>query len=198
MADGEIGGLSAAELGSDLRRLQEQYGEAAKSNQALFAAAMERLRAERTGPTTAERLFAISSALSRPTRTGSFVEELGNVGGVLGEQEKTAREAQTERAAMLEKYGMGQGAANLEALKAQLDSAGEMYRAAKTAETAQARAGQPSFQLDVTGQIREVPKTVHRPTTREDYAAIPAGEYYVVPSGSNAGKVILKQAGEGF
>jgi hypothetical protein len=41
-----------------------------------------------------------------------------------------------ERAAMLEKYGMGQGAATLEALKAQLDSAGQMYRAATTAEAA--------------------------------------------------------------
>jgi hypothetical protein len=44
-----------------------------------------------------------------------------------------------ERAAMLEKYGMGQGAATLEALKAQLDSAGQMYRAAKTAEEAARR-----------------------------------------------------------
>jgi hypothetical protein len=50
-----------------------------------------------------------------------------------------------ERAAMLEKYGMGQGAATLEALKAQLDSAGQMYRAATTAEAAQARAGRPIF-----------------------------------------------------
>ena len=99
---------------------------------------------------------------------------------------------------MLEKYEIGQGAASLQALEAQMDAAGQMYRAATTAEAAQARAGRPSFQLDVTGQIREVPKTVHRPTSREDYAAIPAGEYYVVPSGPSAGKVILKQAGEGF
>jgi len=33
----------------------------------------------------------------------------------------------------------------LEALKAQLDSAGQMYRAATTAEAAQARAGEPKL-----------------------------------------------------
>jgi hypothetical protein len=147
MSNGEdmFGGPSAAELGSDYRRLQQQYGEAAQSNQERFLAAMERLRAERTGPSTAEKLFAISSALSRPTRTGKFIETLGNVGSVMSEQEKAARQAQMERAAMLEKYEIGQGAASLEALKTQLDSAGQMYRATKTAEAAQARAGRPIF-----------------------------------------------------
>jgi hypothetical protein len=131
-----VGGLSAAKIGKTYEDLQRQYGEAAKSNQALFAAAMERLRAERTGPTTAEKLFAISSALSRPTRTGKFVETLGNVGSVLGAQEKAAREAQMERAAMLEKYGMGQSAATLEDLKTRLAGAQRMYQTAAAAETA--------------------------------------------------------------
>jgi hypothetical protein len=145
MVNGENGGPSAAKLGADFLRLQEQYGEAAQSNQERFLAAMERLRAERTGPSAAEKLYAISSALSRPTRTGKFVETLGNVGSVLGAQEKAAREAQMERAALLEKYEMGQGAASLQALKAQMDAAGEMYRAATTAEAAQAKAGRPIF-----------------------------------------------------
>jgi hypothetical protein len=141
MPNGEdmFGGPSAAELGSDYRRLQQQYGEAAQSNQERFLAAMERMRAERIGPTTAEKLFAISSALSRPTRTGKITEEFGNVGRALGAQEAEKRKAQMERAAMLEKYGMGQGAATLEALKAQLDSAGQMYRAATAAEAAAKR-----------------------------------------------------------
>lgn len=131
-----VGGLSAAQVGKTYADLQRQYGEAAKSNQALFAAAMERLRAERTGPTTAEKLYAISSALSRPTRTGKFVETLGNVGSALGAQEKAAREAQMERAAMLEKYGMAQSAATLEDLKAQLAGAQQMYQTAAAAEAA--------------------------------------------------------------
>lgn len=132
-----MGGLSAAEVGKTYADLQRQYGEAAQSNQALFAAAMERLRAERTGPTTAEKLFAISSALSRPTRTGKFVETLGNVGSVLGAQEKAAREAQMERAAMLEKYGMAQSAATLENLRTQLDMGLKMQMAAAAARKAE-------------------------------------------------------------
>lgn len=144
-----VGGLSAAEIGKTYADLQRQYGEAAQSNQALFAAAMERLRAERTGPTTAEKLYAISSALSRPTRTGKFVETLGNVGSVLGAQEAEKRKAQMERAAMLEKYGMGQGAATLENLKTQLAGAQQMYRAARTDEATLRKAERPIFRGNV-------------------------------------------------
>jgi hypothetical protein len=202
-ASGDL--MSEAEALADYRARQKSFDENRANYQQIFSDALSRLREQRVGPTTAERLFAISAALQKPTRTGSIFEELGNLSGVLGAQEKTAREAEMERATLLEKYGLAQGAASMQAMKAQLDAAKDVYTRTMTAQAAreravaaQARAGRPSFQLDATGQIREVPKTVHRPTTREDYAAIPAGEYYVVPSGPNAGKVILKQAGEGF
>lgn len=139
-----VGGLSAAKIGKRYEDLQRQYGEAAKSNQALFAAAMERLRAERVGPTTAEKLFAISSALSRPTRTGKFVETLGNVGSVLGAQEAEKRKAQMERAAMLEKYGFGQSDATIAGLESQLDMGLNMQAAAEAARRAERTANMPS------------------------------------------------------
>lgn len=168
-----VGGLSAAEIGKTYADLQRQYGEAAKSNQALFAAAMERLRAERTGPTTAEKLFAISSALSRPTRTGKFVETLGNVGSVLGAQEAEKRKAQMDRAAMLEKYGMGQGAATLEDLKTQLAGAQRMYQTATAAETAARRLGAGTSPVtvgpDMVPRSRQFGTPIKDPPTQAIY-----------------------------
>lgn len=50
-----------------------------------------------------------------------------------------------------------------------------------------------SYQLDQNGNVREVPKKVHHPMTEAEYNAIPIGEYYVVPRGPDAGKIIPKR-----
>jgi hypothetical protein len=49
------------------------------------------------------------------------------------------------------------------------------------------------YDLDAKGALREIPNEVHRPKNKAEYEAIPLGEYYVVPSGPDAGKVIPKQ-----
>jgi len=49
------------------------------------------------------------------------------------------------------------------------------------------------YDIDTKGTLREIPNEVHRPKTKAQYDAIPIGEYYVVPSGPDAGKVIPKQ-----
>lgn len=119
--------------------------QARASRDQLFADAMKRLRDDRVGPTAAERLFAISKALSRPTRTGSFFEELGNVGGVLGAQEAEKRKAQMERAAMLEKYGFGQSDATIAGLESQINMRMKMQEVAN----AQVKAKRPIFRGNV-------------------------------------------------
>jgi ribosomal protein S16 len=124
-----------------LDTLRQQITDANTNRQKLFEDALTRLRAERVGPTTAEKLYAISSALSRPTRTGKFVESLGNVGSVLGAQEAEKRKAQMDRAAMLEKYGFGQSDATIAKWESQLDMGLKMQAAA----AARARAMDPKF-----------------------------------------------------
>ena len=127
-----------------LDTLRQQITDANTNRQKLFEDALTRLRAERVGPTTAEKLYAISSALSRPTRTGKFVESLGNVGSVLGAQEAEKRKAQMDRAAMLEKYGFGQSDATIAGLESQLDMGLKMQAAAEAARRAERTANMPS------------------------------------------------------
>jgi len=140
-----VGGLSAAQALADVRARQKAFDAATTSNQDLFKQAMARLQAQRVGPSSAEQLFAIAAALQKPTRTGSFFETFGNVGGVMSEAEKAKREAVAAREAMLEKYGLAQSSASLEALKAQLGGSQKMYQAVTAAEAAKAKAGKPKF-----------------------------------------------------
>ena len=144
MPNGEnmLGGLNA---------LRQKITDANADRQKLFEDALKRLRDERVGPTTAEKLFAISSALSRPTRTGKFIEELGNVGGVLGAQEAEKRKAQMDRAAMLEKYGFGQSDATIAGLESQLDMGLKMQAAAAAARKAEAEANKPDYRVIPAG-----------------------------------------------
>jgi hypothetical protein len=141
----DIGPLSAAQALADVRARQKAFDAATTSNQDLFKQAMARLQAQRAGPSSAEKLFAIAAALQKPTRTGSFFETLGNVGGAMSEAEKAKREAMADRDTLLEKYGLAQSSASLDALKAQLAASGQTYRAAMAAETARAKAGRPKF-----------------------------------------------------
>jgi len=135
-----MGGLSSADA---LKSYQQQQGlvEAQmRSNMAALTKARDDLRAQRTGPSSAERLLAIAAALGQPTRTGSFGETLGNLGAVLGSQEKTKREAAAQNAALAEKYGMQIGNEQLRLLMQGLTGTGQMLRSAQAAEAAQARA----------------------------------------------------------
>jgi hypothetical protein len=135
-----MGGLSSADA---LKSYQQQQGlvEAQmRSNMAALTKARDDLRAQRTGPSSAERLLAIAAALGQPTRTGSFGETLGNLGAVLGSQEKTKREAAAQNAALAEKYGMQIGNEQLRLLMQGQAGTGQMLRAALANEAAQARA----------------------------------------------------------
>jgi hypothetical protein len=49
------------------------------------------------------------------------------------------------------------------------------------------------YDLDARGAVREIPNEVYRPKNKAEYDAIPRGEYYVIPSGPEAGKVVAKQ-----
>lgn len=157
-----------------------------------YEAAKQKLMERRFGPSRAEQLFALSAALARPTYAGNrFGQILGNVAPALGEVERQRREADEARESALEQlkqqYLTGQSAnqrAQLEGRLGLLRAAGQMIKPKAPF----------SYQLDQTGNVREVPKpeSVHRPSNKAEYDAIPVGDYYLVPSGPNAGKVVRK------
>lgn len=156
----------------------------------LLVNAQNKLRERRVGPSDSEKWLAIAAALGQPTRTGSFGESLGNLAQTLGAQKSARREAEEKRDLMLEKYGLDVGTERLRLLQSGATQADRMLRAAAAANK---KTPEFSYQLDAYGNVKEVPKKVHRPTTDAEYAAIPIGQYYVIPSGPDAGKVVVKR-----
>ena len=170
---GDYGDLAA--------RIQKQ----SEARRAYFDQLTEQLKARRYGPSASERLFAISAALAQPTRTPGFGGMLANVTPVFEQYAKDKRAAETARASDMEKLGL----ARLNMGDDEVKTALELQRL----RAQYAKAGQPDIQLDSQGNLREVPKVVYQPKTDEEYAAIPAGAFYKVPSGPNAGRIIPKQ-----
>lgn len=122
---------------------QQLVSQQNKSNLALLSAARDRIRQQRVGPSQAEQLLAIASALGRPTKSGSFGETMGNLSGTLLEQATAKRTADEERQAMLEKYGMQMGNEQLRALMTAAGQAGQVYSRSAAAKAAADKAAAP-------------------------------------------------------
>jgi hypothetical protein len=108
-----VGGLgaaptafSAADLASQMNAANAMVDKQIAAYRQMLESGANRLRERRVGPTAAERLFAISEAFSRPTRTGQFGERMGMLAQTLGAQSRAKREEELARDEMLEKYGM--------------------------------------------------------------------------------------------
>jgi hypothetical protein len=189
-----MGGLpSTANAYQAYQKQQTLVENQIRNNMSMLMQARDRLREQRVGPSAAERLLAISAALSRPTRTGRFSEAMGNLSEVLGEQEKAKHAAMMDRDALVEKYGMNLGQQQLELLQSGLTGAGTVLGRTIAANKSQ-QPPQPTYTYDPLGKLREVPAkgSVRYPRTKEEYDAIPVGAYYQVPSGPDAGTIVKK------
>jgi len=138
-------GLSSADARAAYSKAQSAVEKQISANLGLLQAAQQRLRTQRVGPSDAEKYFAIAAALGQPTRTGSFGETVGNLGTLLGKYSGAKREAESERESLLEKLGMQTGTEQLRLLASNAAGAGQIMRAAATAEAAAAKASQPIF-----------------------------------------------------
>jgi hypothetical protein len=134
------GALPSAEALKVYQRRSGLVENQIRNHMAALEKARDNLRAQRAGPSSAERLLSIAAALGQPTRTGSFGETLGNVGAVLSSQEKAKREAAAENAALAEKYGMQIGNEQLRLLMQGETGAREGLRASLAQEAAAERA----------------------------------------------------------
>lgn len=123
------GGLGAPDAYNAYQAAQKRVDAQIKANIDLLTDAQKRLRERRAGPSNAEKWFSIAAALGKPTRTGSFGESLGNLNEVLAKQNAMKREAQEERDALLEQYGMKIGGEQLRMLQSGATQAGQIYRA---------------------------------------------------------------------
>ena len=145
---GGLGALSAAtspqdeeqQLLSAWQSAQDLVRQQTKSNLDMILAGRDRIREARVGPSRSEQMLAIAAALGQPTRSGSFGETLGNVSGVLLENETAKRAAEEKRQEMLNRYGMDIGTEQLRMATTAANQAGDLYSRTAARKAAAAKA----------------------------------------------------------
>lgn len=158
----------------------------------LLEAGEARIRERNQGPTQSEQLFMLSKALLAPRDYRGFGGTVGKISGAfsdISEAERKAREQRDAQLAALQDQYMettgGYGVKRAQTAADLVKTAAPMFKKSTKAPF--------RYDLDAKGAVREIPNEVHRPKNKAEYEAIPLGEYYVVPSGPDAGKVIPKQ-----
>ena len=158
----------------------------------LLEAGEARIRERNQGPTQSEQLFMLSKALLAPRDYRGFGGTVGKISGAfsdISEAERKAREQRDAQLAALQDQYMettgGYGVKRAQTAADLVKTAAPMFKKSTKAPF--------RYDLDAKGALREIPNEVHRPKNKAEYEAIPLGEYYVVPSGPDAGKVIPKQ-----
>lgn len=184
----KVPGLLQALYTQQLAALDRQEAGA----KARFEAGEARIRERNQGPTQSEQLFMLSKALLAPRKYTGIGGTVGKISGAFGDISAAERKARDARDLQLAQFQ--------DAYSMQADGFG--VTRAKTAADFLGKAGtllKPStkapfrYDLDTKGAVREIPNQVYRPKNKAEYEAIPAGEYYVIPSGQDAGKVVPKQ-----
>ena len=184
----KLPGLLQSLYGQQMRALAQQEDSAKKR----FEAGEARIKERNQGPTQSEQLFMLSKALLAPRDYRGFGGTVGKISGAfsdISEAERKAREQRDAQLAALQDQYMettgGYGVKRAQTAADLVKTAAPMFKKSTKAPF--------RYDLDAKGAVREIPNEVHRPKNRAEYEAIPLGEYYVVPSGPDAGKVIPKQ-----
>jgi hypothetical protein len=107
----------------------------------MVEAGTRRMREQRIGPSSTERLLALAQALGKPTRTGKFGERIGLIAGTLGGQESARREAELARADTLEKLGLKSAEFDVEAAQTRANRLSTLAARQLAAEQAAAARG---------------------------------------------------------
>lgn len=186
-ADANAGGL-AVYNNPNVQRAMTTYEALAKEQTDRYGALEKALAEKRFAPSFSERMFQLSAALAQPTTRRGFGGILENITPVLAAQQKAQREGEISRKEALEQLETNRLAQRVGLAKQGLTTALAMAKINNQRPPAEF-----SYQLDQYGVVREVPKKVHRPKNDAEYAAIPIGQYYAVPSGPDAGKVLVKR-----
>lgn len=181
-----VGGL-AAYSDPNVQKYMTDINKLAAEQKARYDAQAKALAEKRYGPSFSERMFQLAGALAEPTKTG-FSGVLGNVAPVLAGQMQAKRQGELSRREALEQLNKDQLEQQMGLAKQGLSTSLAMAKIKN-----QRPPSEFSYQLDPSGVVREVPKKVYRPKNEAEYASIPIGQYYAVPSGPDAGKVLVKR-----
>lgn len=196
------GGIDFAQLGDPTKvpgLLQSLYGQqlAAQTQKEMsdkrrFEEGTARIKERNQGPSRSEQLFMLSKALLAPRDYRGFAGTAGKISGAFSDisaAEKKASEARNAQLAALQDQYMGTtGGYAVDRAKTAADLVKTAAPLLKPSTKAPYR-----YDIDTKGALREIPNEVHRPKNKAEYDAIPIGEYYVIPSGQDAGKVVPKQ-----
>jgi hypothetical protein len=184
----KLPGLLQSLYGQQMRALAQQEDSAKKR----FEAGEARIKERNQGPTQSEQLFMLSKALLAPRDYRGFAGTVGKISGAfsdISEAERKAREQRDAQLAALQDQYMettgGYGVKRAQTAADLVKTAAPLFKKSTKAPF--------RYDLDTKGAVREIPNEVYRPKNKAEYDAIPIGEYYVVPSGPEAGKVIPKQ-----
>jgi len=162
------------------------------SNKKRFEAGEARIRERNQGPTQSEQLFMLSKALLAPRKYTGIGGTIGKISGAFSDISDVERKARQQReaqlAALQDQYMGTTGGYAVDRAQTAADLVKVAAPLLKPSTKAPFR-----YDIDTKGALREIPNEVYRPKNKAEYDAIPIGEYYVVPSGPEAGKVIPKQ-----
>lgn len=157
-----------------------------------FEAGEARIRERNQGPSRSDQLLMLSKALLAPRDYRGFAGTVGKISGAFGDisaAEKKAGEARNAQlAALQDAYATQADTFGVTRAKTAADLVKTAAPLLKKSTKAPYR-----YDIDTKGALREIPNEVHRPKNKAEYDAIPIGEYYVIPSGQDAGKVVPKQ-----
>jgi len=162
------------------------------SDKKRFEAGEARIRERNQGPTQSEQLFMLSKALLAPRKYTGIGGTIGKISGAFSDISDVERKARQQReaqlAALQDQYMGTTGGYAVDRAQTAADLVKVAAPLLKPSTKAPFR-----YDIDTKGALREIPNEVYRPKNKAEYDAIPIGEYYVVPSGPEAGKVIPKQ-----
>ena len=170
-----------------MRTVMDEQRKLASDRAAYYDRMAQQLEARRFGPAPGDELIELGAAMMAPRSVRGFSGAMGNILPVLQRQSQARREGEQSRAEALNALQLATMQGRESALGQELATMMELEKL-----TAAGRKSPFSYQLSNTGEVKEVPKEAARPTTQEEYNAIPVGAYYVVPDGPNAGTVVRK------
>ena len=155
--------LDFATLSGMARAADAQVQTQIENYRDMLAEGTRRMREQRLGPSSTERLLALAQALGKPTRTGKFGERIGLVAGTLGSQQRAQREAELERADTLEKLGLKGAEFELGAAQTRAKTLSDMMARYMAAQAAANRAGAGQFYSSPNGGLIPKPGTGGQP-----------------------------------
>jgi hypothetical protein len=107
----DMAGASGPLSAFDVSRIQEKlkaYQDVGAERKAFYDNLEKELLARRTGPSLSERLYQLSAAFAKPTRTRGFAGVMNNIMPVLQQQAQVTREGVENRQEALSKLRLAQ------------------------------------------------------------------------------------------